>query len=132
VGLVIIDEQHPFGVLPREQLPARGVSPDVLVMTATPISRSFAMALCGDPDVSVMDEIPPGRKPVVTAVRTNGRRDRVYDFIRQECAAGRQAYIVYPLVEASGKPDVAAATAAAARLRCSFHPLHTLRDVTPR
>jgi ATP-dependent DNA helicase RecG len=122
LGLVIIDEQHRFGVLQREQLLARGISPDVLVMTATPIPRSLAMALYGDLDVSVIDELPPGRKPVVTAVRTNERRDRVYDFIRQECAAGRQAYIVYPLVEESEKLDVAAATAAAAQLQQEVFP----------
>jgi ATP-dependent DNA helicase RecG len=109
-------------VLQREKLLARGVSPDVLVMTATPIPRSLAMALYGDLDVSVIDELPPGRKPVVTAVRTNERRERVYDFIRQECAAGRQAYIVYPLVEESEKLDVAAATAAAERLQQEVFP----------
>ncbi len=122
LGLAIIDEQHRFGVLQREKLLARGVSPDVLVMTATPIPRSLAMALYGDLDVSVIDELPPGRKPVVTAVRTNERRERVYDFIRQECAAGRQAYIVYPLVEESEKLDVAAATAAAERLQQEVFP----------
>ncbi len=122
LGLVIIDEQHRFGVLQREKLLARGVSPDVLVMTATPIPRSLAMALYGDLDVSVIDELPPGRKPVVTAVRTNERRDRVYEFIRQECAAGRQAYIVYPLVEESEKLDVAAATAAATQIQQDVFP----------
>ncbi|MGQ9897273.1 MAG: ATP-dependent DNA helicase RecG [Acidobacteriota bacterium] len=123
LGLVIIDEQHRFGVLQREQLLARGISPDVLVMTATPIPRSLAMAFYGDLDVSVLDELPPGRKPVVTAVRTDERRDRVYEFIRQECAAGRQAYIVYPLVEASEKLDVAAATAAAEQLQREVFPM---------
>lgn len=126
LGLVIIDEQHRFGVLQREKLVARGVAPDVLVMTATPIPRSLAMAMYGDLDVSVIDELPPGRKPVVTAVRGNDRRERVYDFIRQECAAGRQAYIVYPLVEESEKLDVAAATAAAEHLQRAVFPMFTV------
>ncbi|OYT69395.1 MAG: ATP-dependent DNA helicase RecG [Chloracidobacterium sp. CP2_5A] len=122
LGLVVIDEQHRFGVMQREKLVARGVAPDVLVMTATPIPRSLAMAVYGDLDVSVIDELPPGRKPVATAVRGNDRRARVYDFIRQECAAGRQAYIVYPLVEESEKLDVAAATAAAEYLQREVFP----------
>ncbi|MFQ3590150.1 MAG: ATP-dependent DNA helicase RecG [Chloracidobacterium sp.] len=127
LGLVVIDEQHRFGVMQREKLVTQGaaseaITPDVLVMTATPIPRSLAMTIYGDLDVSIIDELPPGRKPVVTAIRTDDRRERVYDFIRQECAAGRQAYIVYPLVEESEKLDVAAATAAAEYLQREVFP----------
>ena len=122
LGLVVIDEQHRFGVMQREKLVTRGIAPDVLVMTATPIPRSLAMAVYGDLDVSILDELPPGRKPVATAVRGNDRRARVYEFIREECAAGRQAYIVYPLVEESEKLDVAAATAAAESLQREAFP----------
>ncbi len=126
LGLVVIDEQHRFGVMQREKLVTRGIAPDVLVMTATPIPRSLAMAVYGDLDVSILDELPPGRKPVVTALRGPDRRARVYDFIRQECTAGRQAYIVYPLVAESEKLDVAAATAAAEKLQRDVFPMFTV------
>jgi ATP-dependent DNA helicase RecG len=111
LGLVVIDEQHRFGVRQRLELAARGDEPDVLVMSATPIPRSLALTLYGDLDISVLDERPPGRKPIRTGIREESARDRVWDFVRDEVAAGRQAYVVYPLIEESEKIDLKAATA---------------------
>ncbi|MBN2102987.1 ATP-dependent DNA helicase RecG [bacterium] len=110
LGLVVIDEQHRFGVLQRAFLRKKGIYPDVLVMTATPIPRTLALTLYGDLDVSILDEMPAGRKPVRTAWRSEGKRDAIYEYIRSELEKGRQAYIVYPLVEESEKVDLAAAT----------------------
>ncbi len=109
LGLVVIDEQHRFGVLQRATLRDKGLHPDVLVMTATPIPRTLALTAYGDLDVSVIRELPPGRQPVMTTVRNAGRRDQVYAVIRRELAAGRQAYVVYPLVEESAKLELKAA-----------------------
>jgi len=111
LGLVVIDEQHRFGVVQRAALrgKTKGGAPDVLVMTATPIPRSLALTLYGDLDLSVIDEMPPGRRPVRTHLRSENARQRIYDFIRAEAAAGRQAYIVLPLVEASERIDLRAA-----------------------
>jgi ATP-dependent DNA helicase RecG len=117
LGLAIIDEQHRFGVKQRLALAARGDRPDVLVMSATPIPRSLALTIYGDLDLSVLDELPPARQRIRTAVRTEEQRDRVYAFIREQVAAGRQAYIVYPLVEESDKVELRAATAEYERLR---------------
>ncbi|HET9481479.1 MAG TPA: ATP-dependent DNA helicase RecG [Candidatus Polarisedimenticolia bacterium] len=119
LGLVVIDEQHRFGVVQRAALRGKGaaaVSPDVLVMTATPIPRSLALTLYGDLDLSVIDELPPGRHPTRTHLRPESARARIYDFIRQEVAAGRQAYIVLPLVEESEKSDLRAAVDLASQL----------------
>jgi ATP-dependent DNA helicase RecG len=116
LGLAITDEQHRFGVRQRLALAARGDDPDVLVMSATPIPRSLALTLYGDLDLSVLDERPPGRHAVRTAVRSDDSRDRVYEFIRAEVGKGRQAYIVYPLVEESEKVDLRAAAAEFRRL----------------
>ncbi|MGI9034786.1 MAG: ATP-dependent DNA helicase RecG, partial [Pyrinomonadaceae bacterium] len=110
LGLVVIDEQHRFGVLQRAELRARGFNPDVLVMTATPIPRSLAMTVYGDLDVSVIDELPPGRTPVKTVVVGEDKREGVYKGIEREINLGRQVYIVYPLVEESEKMDLKAAT----------------------
>lgn len=111
LGLVVIDEQHRFGVKQRMALLEReGPTPDVLVMSATPIPRSLAMALYGDLDLSLLDEMPPGRTPVKTALRSPDRRPGVYDFVKSEIAQGRQAYIVYPLVDDSDKVDLLSAT----------------------
>ena len=111
LGLVVIDEQHRFGVKQRMALLEReGPAPDVLVMSATPIPRSLAMALHGDLDLSLLDEMPPGRTPVKTSLRSPDRRPGVYDFVRSEIAAGRQAYMVYPLVDDSEKVDLLSAT----------------------
>jgi len=110
LGLVIIDEQHRFGVLQRSTLREKGLHPDVLVMTATPIPRTLALTLYGDLDVSMIRDLPPGRRPVTTIAKPESRRDDIYTFLRQELQAGRQAYVVYPLVEESAKVDLKAAT----------------------
>jgi ATP-dependent DNA helicase RecG len=110
LGLVIIDEQHRFGVVQRSLLREKGLHPDVLVMTATPIPRTLALTVYGDLDVSVIRDLPPGRTPVRTLVKPESRRDEVYEFLREQLEAGRQAYVVYPLVEESSKVDLKAAT----------------------
>jgi ATP-dependent DNA helicase RecG len=122
LGLVIIDEQHRFGVLQRATLRAKGMHPDVLVMTATPIPRTLALTTYGDLDVSVMREMPPGRHPIRTTAKPESRRDEIYDFIRSELDAGRQAYIIYPLVEGSEKVDLKAATEMADHLAQEVFP----------
>jgi len=106
LGLVVIDEQHRFGVMQRAELRARGLNPDVLVMTATPIPRSLAMTVYGDLDVSVIDELPPGRTPIETTVVGEDHRQEVKKLIKREVSAGRQVYVVYPLVEESEKMDL--------------------------
>ncbi len=107
LGLVIIDEQHRFGVEQRARLWAKNrVLPHVLVMTATPIPRTLAMTLYGDLDVSVIDELPPGRKPVTTVHRFDSTRASMYEFVRGQLRMGRQAYIVYPLIQESEKMDI--------------------------
>ena len=113
LGLGIIDEQHRFGVRQRSILKHKGENPDILVMTATPIPRTLSMTLYGDLAVSVIDQLPPGRKPVTTRLFRSRHRERAYDLIRNELRAGRQAYVVYPLVEESEKSDLQAATVAA-------------------
>ncbi len=110
LGFVVIDEQHRFGVMQRAVLRRKGIHPDVLVMTATPIPRTLALTLYGDLDVSILNEMPKGRLPIVTAQRSEGKRDAIYTFIRDEVSKNRQVYIVYPLVEESEKLDLAAAT----------------------
>lgn len=110
LGLVITDEQHRFGVRQRARLSIKGVSPDLLVMTATPIPRTLTLALYGDLDVSVIDELPPDRKPIKTYSVDDSKRERVYAFIRKNVAEGRQAYIVCPLVEDSEEIDAESAT----------------------
>lgn len=110
LGLAVIDEQHRFGVRQRLQLRQAGVSPDVLVMSATPIPRSLALTFYGDLDISLLDELPPGRRPVKTALRRESARENVFEFVRQEVKAGRQAYVVYPVIEESETLDVRSAT----------------------
>jgi ATP-dependent DNA helicase RecG len=110
LGLAIVDEQHRFGVEQRKQLGAKGEAPDVLLMSATPIPRSLALTLYGDLDISILDERPPGRRPVVSALRGESGRDRVLAFVKQQLDEGRQAYIVYPVIEESEKSDLKAAT----------------------
>lgn len=118
LGLVIVDEQHKFGVLQRAQLREKAAwHPDVLVMTATPIPRTLAMTLYGDLDVSVIDQFPPGKKPVKTMLFPTGQRKEAHRLMRKELEAGRQAYVVYPLVEPSEKIDLQAAIEAAEQLR---------------
>ncbi|MGA2115073.1 MAG: ATP-dependent DNA helicase RecG [Bryobacteraceae bacterium] len=101
LGLAIIDEQHRFGVLQRLGMVQKGVHPDVLVMTATPIPRTLSMTLYGDLDVSVIDELPPGRKPIVTKHATADAVEQVYSFLKRQVDEGRQAYVVYPVIEES-------------------------------
>ena len=106
LGLAIIDEQHRFGVEQRSRLWTKNATvPHVLVMTATPIPRTLAMTLYGDLDVSVIDELPPGRKPVLTVHRYDNKKAQLYDFLRKEIRLGRQVYVVYPLIEGSEKLD---------------------------
>lgn len=108
LGLVVIDEQHRFGVAQRARLWNKNTStlPHVLVMTATPIPRTLAMTVYGDLDVSVIDELPPGRKPIMTLLRYDNQRLQVYQHLFKELSAGRQAYIVYPLIEENEKLDL--------------------------
>lgn len=122
LGLVIIDEQHRFGVAHRAALRAKGITPDVLVMTATPIPRTLAMALYGDLDVSVIDELPAHRKTIRTALRTEHDKPKVYNFLREEIQRGRQAYIVFPLIEESEKVDLKAATKEYEHLQTKIFP----------
>ena len=117
LGLVVIDEQHRFGVIQRATLGGKGVNPDVLVMTATPIPRTLALTTYGDLDVSVIRDLPPGRKPVNTHVRAVSERKSVYTLLDSELESGRQGYIVYPLVEESEKSDLSAAKEMADRLQ---------------
>jgi ATP-dependent DNA helicase RecG len=122
LGLVVVDEQHRFGVMQRAGLRRRGFNPDVLVMTATPIPRSLAMTVYGDLDVSVIDELPPGRTAVRTHVRGDDRREKIYEFIRSQLASGRQAYVVYPIIEESEKLDLRNATDMYEDLRSEVFP----------
>jgi len=117
LGLVVIDEQHKFGVAQRAALIRRGAVPDVLVMTATPIPRTLTMTLYGDLDVSLLDEKPPGRGKIITAVRVGAKQTDVTAFVKQQLARGRQAYLVYPLVEDSESIKVESATEAFAKWR---------------
>ncbi len=123
LGLVVIDEQHRFGVMTRARLMSKGHRPDVLVMTATPIPRTLALTLYGDLDVSVLDELPPGRTPIATKVYREAAREKAYEVIRRELRAGRQAYVVLPLVEESEKlADLKAATKERDRLAMEVFP----------
>jgi ATP-dependent DNA helicase RecG len=110
LGLAVVDEQHRFGVEQRKQLGAKGDAPDVLLLSATPIPRSLALTLYGDLDLSILDERPPGRQPVVTAMRPASGRERVLTFVNRQLDEGRQAYIVYPVIAESEKTDLKAAT----------------------
>jgi ATP-dependent DNA helicase RecG len=117
LGLIVVDEQHKFGVLQRARLRRKGFSPDFLVMTATPIPRTLSLTVYGDLDVSVIDELPPGRKQVVTRVVGEEKRPRVYEFVREEIAKGRQCYVVCPIIEESEKLDLKAAREEYERLK---------------
>src|SRR5579864_9268226 len=109
LGLAVIDEQHRFGVVQRASLRSKGLRPDVLVMTATPIPRTLALTAYGDLDVSVMRDMPPGRRAIATTVKPESRREEVYRLVEGQLEAGRQAYVVYPLIEESEKVDLKAA-----------------------
>jgi ATP-dependent DNA helicase RecG len=122
LGMVVIDEQHRFGVMQRATLRGKGIDADILVMTATPIPRTLAMTVYGDLDVSVIDEMPPGKKPVRTVLVSESRRDKVYQTISSELAKGHQAFIVYPLVEQSENLDLKDATNMAQHLQKDIFP----------
>ncbi|NOZ07916.1 MAG: ATP-dependent DNA helicase RecG [FCB group bacterium] len=109
LGLVIVDEQHRFGVLQRKELMQKGLNPELLAMTATPIPRTLAITYHGDLDISVIDELPAGRLPVKTTVVEPKRLEKVYSFMRSEMAAGRQCFVIYPIIEESEKLDLEAA-----------------------
>jgi ATP-dependent DNA helicase RecG len=122
LALAVIDEQHRFGVAQRNLLRDKGSHPDMLVMTATPIPRSLALTLYGDLDISVIDQLPPGRKPIRTLWYEEGNRSQAFDAIRDTVASGRQAYVVYPLVEESEKSDLRAAVEMTEHLRKDVFP----------
>jgi ATP-dependent DNA helicase RecG len=123
LGLAVIDEQHRFGVEQRAALVEKGDAPDVLLLSATPIPRSLALTLYGDLDVTQLRERPPGRGTVKTALRTEAARKKIYEFIRGECAAGRQAYVIYPVIEESERADLKAASTMAKTLAGVFPEL---------
>ena len=125
LAVAVVDEQHRFGVEQRAMLRSKGIQPHMLVMSATPIPRSLALTIYGDLDVSVIDEMPAGRTPIKTKWLTSNQRERAYDFIRRQAATGRQAFMVYPLVEESERTDAKAAVEEHARLQESIFP--TLR-----
>jgi ATP-dependent DNA helicase RecG len=118
----VIDEQHRFGVMQRVAVRRKGENPDVLVMTATPIPRTLALSLYGDLDISVIDELPPGRTPIITRVFYDGQQHRCHELMEREAAAGRQCYVVYPLVEESEKSDLRDATRMAEEFRTTVFP----------
>ncbi len=123
LGFVVVDEQHRFGVEQRGALRTNSdTQPHLLVMSATPIPRSLALTIYGDLDLSLIDEMPPGRTPITTKLFRPGERERLYGFLRREVQAGRQAFIIYPLVEESDKLDVGAAVEAHARLQSEILP----------
>lgn len=122
LGMIVVDEQHRFGVMQRATVRRKGLTPDVLVMTATPIPRTLAMTLYGDLDVSVIDEMPPNRRPVRTTLLSEGRRAQAYALVRREVQKQHQAYIVYPLIEESDSLDLGAAVAMAEHLQREVFP----------
>ena len=124
LGLVVIDEQHRFGVAQRAALRAKGLRPDVLLMTATPIPRTLALTDYSELDVSKITDLPPGRKPVRTWVKPESRRDEIYALIRDQLDAGRQAYVIYPLIEESEKIDLKSATEMADHLQTEVFPAY--------
>jgi ATP-dependent DNA helicase RecG len=120
LGLAVIDEQHRFGVVQRAEMRRKGHNPDILIMTATPIPRTLALTLYGDLDISVIDELPSGRRPIKTRVLFSSQKDEVYTLLEKELSKGRQAYIVYPLIEESEKVDLKSAIDGAEALRKKF------------
>jgi len=126
LGLVVIDEQHRFGVAQRAALRAKGLRPDVLLMTATPIPRTLALTDYSELDVSKIADLPPGRTPVQTWVKPESRRDEIYRLIREQLDAGRQAYVIYPLIEGSEKIDLKSATEMADHLQTDVFPAYRI------
>ena len=124
LGLVVIDEQHRFGVAQRAALSAKGLRPDVLLMTATPIPRTLALTDYSELDVSKITDLPPGRTPVQTSVKPESRRDEIYQLVRDELDRGRQAYVIYPLIEGSEKVDLKSATEMADHLQAEVFPAY--------
>jgi ATP-dependent DNA helicase RecG len=124
LGLVVIDEQHRFGVVQRAALRAKGLRPDVLLMTATPIPRTLALTDYSELDVSKIGDLPPGRRVVRTWVKPESRRDEVYALVRDELDKGRQAYVIYPLVDESEKIDLRSATEMADHLQAEVFPAY--------
>ena len=122
LGLVVIDEQHKFGVIQRLKLKEKGVQPDVLIMTATPIPRTLSITLFGDLDISILDEMPPGRTPIKTFWISKDKENEAYKFIQEEITKGRQVFIVYPLVEESAVLDLKAAVTEARKLQHDVFP----------
>ncbi|OZC03368.1 ATP-dependent DNA helicase RecG [Rubricoccus marinus] len=122
LGLAVVDEQHRFGVMQRASMFRKGLRPHMLMMTATPIPRSLAMTVYGDLDVTVMDELPAGRKPIDTRLYTEKRREDMYAFLKEQLREGQQAYVVYPLVEESEKLDLKDAETGASELMERFRP----------
>ena len=123
LGLVVIDEQHKFGVMQRARLIGQANAPDVLVMTATPTPRTLTMTLYGDLDVSTLDELPANRGKIITAIRDESKMPDAIAFIRKHLEAGRQAYIVYPIIEESGKAEIKAATMEFAKWKEALSPM---------
>ena len=132
LGFVVIDEQHRFGVVQRAALRSKGTNPDVLVMTATPIPRSLAMTVYGDLDISVIDEMPPAKKPIRTKLFYEKSRGRVYEILRKELKKGNQAFVVYPLVEESETLDLKDATRMAEHLQKDIFPEYRVRLIHGR
>lgn len=122
LGLAIIDEQHRFGVMQRGAMRQKGYNPHVLVMTATPIPRTLALSLYGDLDISVIDQIPPGRQPVSTRVLSPNQRHKAYEFVRRQAHEGRQTFVICPLIEESEKIEARAATKEYVRLSTNVFP----------
>ena len=122
LGMAVVDEQHRFGVMQRAELFSKGENPHMLLMTATPIPRSLAMTVYGDLDVSIMNEMPAGRKPIITKLYSEKRRGEVYQFLREQLREGQQAYVVYPLVEESEKLDLKDAESGFEKLTEEFRP----------
>ncbi len=120
LGFVVVDEQHRFGVLQRGSIQEKGYNPDIIVMTATPIPRSLALTVYGELDLSVIDELPPGRKKIITKVAEEGKREKIYDFLEKKIKEGGRAYIVYPMIEESEDLDLNAAEEMSEHLNEAF------------
>ena len=126
LGLVVVDEQHKFGVRQRARVRAKATAPHCLVMTATPIPRTLALTVFGDLDVSILDDFPPGRQPVTTRLVPPDKTTEAFDFVRKQLAAGRQGYVVYPLIDAGDDTEVKAASDEAERLQREVFPEFTV------